>query len=122
LNPRPRRLIPIWLGGFADVALKRGSVLGDGFIFVDGATDAFERISRMRQFLNEAGREESQFGFHCNMLKAKSPKDVVETASRWRDIGGTHAAVTTMGQKFTTIDQHIDYMKVVADALRGAGL
>jgi biotin synthase-like enzyme len=56
------------------------------------------------------------------MLKAKSPRDVIETALRWRDIGGTHVSVVTMGQNFRTIDQHIDYMKVVADAVRSAGL
>ena len=122
LNPRPRRTIPIWFGGFADVALRRAATLGDGFIFVDGAGDALELASRMRQFLKEAGRSEAGFGLHCNMLRAKSPQAVVEAASRWRDVGGTHASVVTMGQNFTTIDQHIDYMKTVANAVRGAGL
>jgi probable F420-dependent oxidoreductase len=121
LNPRPRRTIPIWFGGFADVALRRAATLGDGFIFVDGAGDALELASRMRQFLKEAGRSEAGFGLHCNMLRAKSPQAVVEAASRWRDVGGTHASVVTMGQNFTTIDQHIDYMKTVANAVRGAG-
>jgi len=73
LNPRPRRDIPIWFGGFADAALQRAAALGDGFIFVDGAGDAFERAARMRQYLQDAGRSSSDFGFHCNMLKAKSP-------------------------------------------------
>jgi probable F420-dependent oxidoreductase len=122
LNPRPRRTIPIWFGGFADVALRRAATLGDGFIFVDGAGDALELASRMRQFLKEAGRSEAGFGLHCNMLRAKSPQAVVETASRWRDIGGTHVSVVTMGQNFTTIDQHIDYMKTVANTARSAGL
>ena len=122
LNPRPRRMIPIWFGGFAEVALRRAAAIGDGFIFVDGAGDAFEIVSRMRRFLKESGRSESGFGLHCNMLKAKSPEAIIETALRWRDIGGTHASVVTMGQKFTTIDQHIGYMKMVADAIRNAGL
>jgi probable F420-dependent oxidoreductase len=122
LNPRPRRMIPIWFGGFADVALRRAAALGDGFIFVDRAGDPRELVSRMRQFLKEAGRSETGFGLHCNMLRAKSPQAVVETASRWRDIGGTHVSFATMGQNFTTIDQHIDYMKTVADAVRSAGL
>jgi probable F420-dependent oxidoreductase len=122
LNPRPRRTIPIWFGGFADVALRRAATLGDGFIFVDGAGDALELASRMRQFLKEAGRSQAGFGLHCNMLRAKSPQAVVETASRWRDIGGTHVSVVTMGQNFTTIDQHIDYMKTVANTARSAGL
>ncbi len=122
LNPRPRRTIPIWFGGFADVAIRRAAALGDGFIFVDGAGNAFELISRLRQFLKEAGRTETGFGLQCNMIRAKTPQAVVETASRWRDIGGTHVSVATMGQNFKTIDQHIDYMKLVADAVRSAGL
>ena len=122
LNPRPRRTIPIWLSGFVDVALRRAASIADGFIFADGAGDAFERARRLRQFLTEAGRSEAGFGFHCTMLLAKGPQAVVDTASRWRDIGGTHVSFTTMGQNFATTDQHIDYMKSVADALRQAGL
>jgi biotin synthase-like enzyme len=56
------------------------------------------------------------------MLRAKSLKDVVDTASRWRDIGGTHVSIVTMGQNFTGIEQHLDYMKRAADAIRAAGL
>ena len=121
LNPRPRRAIPIWLGGFADVALRRAAAIGDGFIFADGAADAFEQVARLKQLLKEAGRSEASFGLHCNMLRAKTPQAVVETASRFHEIGGTHACVTTMGQNFATADQHIDYMKRVADAVRKAG-
>jgi probable F420-dependent oxidoreductase len=122
LNPRPKRPIPIWLGGFADVALQRAVSIGDGFIFVDGAADAFEQIGKIKQYLQQASRPLEGFGLHCNMLRAKTPKDVVDTLSRWRDAGGTHASVVTMGQKFTTIDAHIDYMKRVAEAIRSAGL
>lgn len=123
LNPRPRRAIPIWFGGFADIALRRAASLGDGFIFVDGgANDAFERVATLRKFLKEAGRPEQSFGLHCNMLKAKTPQAVVETAARWRDIGGTHASVVTMGQNFTTLEEHIGHMKSVADAIAKAGL
>jgi hypothetical protein len=72
--------------------------------------------------LKGSARPTENFGLHCNMLRAKSLKDVVETASRWRDIGGTHASVVTMGQGFTSTDQHIDHMKKVADALQRASL
>jgi probable F420-dependent oxidoreductase len=122
LNPRPRRSIPIWLSGFADVALRRAAALADGFIFADGAANAFEQAPKLRQYLKESARPTEKFGLHCNMLRAKSPEDVLETVLRWRDIGGTHASVVTMGQSFTSTDQHIDYMKRVADALRTADL
>jgi probable F420-dependent oxidoreductase len=122
LNPRPRRTLPIWLGGFADAALRRAAALGDGFIFADGAADAFEQASKLQQYLRESNRSAADFGLHCNMLRARSPQSVIDTASRWRDIGGTHASVVTMGQNFTRIDQHIDYMKTVSDAIRAARL
>jgi probable F420-dependent oxidoreductase len=122
LNPRPQRSIPIWFGGFADQALRRAAALGDGFIFADGASDALQLASHLRRFLREAGRPEKGFGLQRNMTRAKTPQDVVETATRWRDAGGTHVSVVTMGQNFTTTDQHIDYMKRVIDAVRTAGL
>jgi probable F420-dependent oxidoreductase len=122
LNPRPRRSIPIWLSGFVDAALRRAATLADGFIFADGAADAFEQASKLRQYLKDAARPVDRFGLHCNMLRAKSLKDVVDTASRWRDIGGTHVSIVTMGQNFTGIEQHLDYMKRGADAIRAAGL
>jgi probable F420-dependent oxidoreductase len=122
LIPRPRRTIPIWLGGFVDAAFRRAALLGDGFIFAGGVEDAFDHVSRLRQFLRESGRLEDGFGLDWAMLQAKSPQDVVDSASRWRDIGGTHASVLTMGLGFTTIDQHVSHMKRVADAVRRAGI
>ena len=122
LNPRPRRMIPIWLGGFADIALRRAAQIGDGFIFADGASDAFDQGTRLKQYLQDAGRPVDGFGFHCNMLKARNPQTVVDAAARWRDFGGTHASISTMGQGFTTIDQHLDYLHKTATALRNAGL
>lgn len=122
LVPRPRRRIPIWLSGFVDTALVRAAKLGDGFIFADGAADAFLQAARLQALLRESGRNPSDFGLHCNLLKAKSPEAVVETVTRWREIGGTHASVVTMGQGFSTIEQHIDYLRAVAAALRASSL
>jgi hypothetical protein len=56
------------------------------------------------------------------MLTAKTPEADVDTAKRWRDLGGTHEAIDTMGQNFTTIDQHVAYINKVSDSLRSAGL
>jgi probable F420-dependent oxidoreductase len=88
LNPRPKRAIPIWLGGLTDVAMRRGAAIADGFIFAHGGVDAFAMVQRMKQFLQEAGRAENDFGLQCNMLTAKTPEAVVDTAKRWRDLGG----------------------------------
>jgi probable F420-dependent oxidoreductase len=122
LNPRPKRRIPIWLGGFADIALRRAARIADGFICADGAADAFAQIARLRELLAQEGRALGEFGVQCNMLKAKTPGAVVETTLRWRDAGGTDAAFATMGQGLDTTDKHLDYIQRVADALKSAGL
>ena len=122
LNPRPGRPIPIWLGGFADVALRRAARIADGFIFADGATNAFEAAPRLRGFLKDEGRDVAGFGMQTNMLMARTPEAVVETVRRWLDIGGTHAAINTMGQGLATTEEHISFARRAAEALRAAGL
>ena len=121
LNPQPGRTIPIWLGGFADVALERAARIADGFIAADGAADAFEQARKLQDLLRREGRENDSFGLHCNMLQAKTPEAVVDTAARWRDTGGSHVSVNTMGLGFTSARQHIDYMEKIAVALENAG-
>jgi hypothetical protein len=56
------------------------------------------------------------------MLTAKSPEAVVAQTREWIEIGGSHVAFQTMGQGMTTIDQHLDCIRRVGDALRGEGL
>ncbi len=118
LNPRPRRRIPILFGGFADVALRRAAHMGDGFIFADGAADAFLQIKRLQELLVERGRANEPFELRCNMLRAKNPQQVVDTVRRWRDAGGTHAAVSTMGLGHASGDQHVNYASEVMEAIR----
>lgn len=120
LNPRPRRLIPILLGGFADIALRRAARVGNGFIFADGAADAFAQVARLRELLGAAGRGQEAFELRCNMLRARTAQDAGETAGRWADAGGTHAAASTMGLGFTSTEQHLDYAAEALHAMRAA--
>ncbi|TGD75735.1 LLM class F420-dependent oxidoreductase [Mangrovimicrobium sediminis] len=122
LLPKPRRQIPIYMGGFADVALERAARIADGFICADGAADAFEQAARLQTLLRDGGRDPESFGLHCNMLKAKGADAVAETVARWGEAGGTHACVNTMGQGFSTAAEHIDYIAEVAATLRKNGL
>lgn len=122
LNPRPKRQIPIWLGGFSEPALRRAARIADGFIFVDGASDSDELLARLRTYLEAEGRSAEPFGLQCNMLTAKSVDAVIDRVSRWREAGGTHAAVVTMGQGLTTTDEHVRYIESVAEGLRKAGM
>jgi probable F420-dependent oxidoreductase len=120
--PRPHRQIPIWMGGFKDVALERASRIADGFIFAHGAADAFEQLATMDRFLADQGRDPASFGKQCNMLGPKTAQDVIDTAQRWRDAGGSHAAVNSMGLGFETCDDHIGYFAEVAERAAKADL
>ena len=122
LNPKPRRDIPIWMGGFADVAMRRAARIADGFIFADGAGDSFDMVGKLREFLKEEGRASDVFGLQCNMLTARDAASVIERAGRWRDAGGTHVGINTMGKGLTTTDQHLAYIEEIAEALDKAGL
>src|SRR5579884_2081327 len=70
LNPLPvRRSIPIWMGGTADVLLRRSARLADGW-FPQGQPDAQmqEAIGRLRNYLREAGRDPEAFGIEPRIM------------------------------------------------------
>lgn len=122
INPPPRRQVPIFLGGFADVAFRRAARIADGFIFAQGYGDVFECLERTKGYLLENGRSVDAFGKHLNIHDKTKPEDVPDLFLRWRDAGGTHASVVTMGKGMTTVQQHIDYAARMAEALGKAGL
>jgi len=122
LNPPPKRQIPIWMGGFSKAALKRAAQVGDGFIFARTQADPMKGFNFLRGFLEEAGRDISSFGTQCNTSLGTPLDEIVPYASEWRDGGGSHFAINTMGNGFKTIEQHLDYLNGAADRLADAGL
>src|SRR3974390_67285 len=61
-NPRPRRQIPVWLGGYTEPAYERGARLGDGFIFAAPGARAIEAWARVKQHLDALGRPAAGYG------------------------------------------------------------
>ena len=119
LVPRPRRQIPILMGGFAEVAVKRAARIADGFIFADRAGESFDMLPKLEAELEANGRGEG-FVKHCNMLQPKTADEVVAFASRWRDAGGTHVSVNSMGMGHADAAAHVAWFEEVAGALRAA--
>jgi probable F420-dependent oxidoreductase len=117
INPRPRRRIPIWVGGFAEPAYRRGGTLGDGFSFAGDVDAALAGLGRVHHHLSAAGRSADRFGLELVATRAKTPADVVETAERWQAAGGTHLAVVTMRLGLDTAAAHLDHAHSVKDAL-----
>jgi len=122
INPRPSRLIPIWIGGFSEPAYRRGGRLGDGFIFggpLEGRAErgggVLDGWKRVKHHLAQSGRPDSGYG--ADWILTAPGDDFVDSIKRWEDAGGTHATLVTMGRGFDTVDKHLDYIADLAARL-----
>ena len=118
LNIRPKRQIPIWLGGFTDPAFRRAVKVGDGFIFATRSHADLEKgWARTRELLAKAGRSEAAFGRDYIPLQVAGAEEAADVLKRWRDGGGTHGTISSLGRGFTDIQQHIDFVGEVRGKL-----
>jgi probable F420-dependent oxidoreductase len=119
LVPRPSRPVPVWMGGFSEPALERAARIADGFVFsgrVPG--DLADTWARMREQVAGHGRDADGFGGERVVLARNGPSEVADKVGAWRDAGGTHAAVLTMGLELgDAVDAHIEYLASVGAAL-----
>lgn len=111
INPRPRRRIPLWLGGHSEPGYERGAKFGEGFIFAATGDIGLQQWGRVRHYLGLHGRSEEDFGRELLALFAANYRESAEHLKQWRDDGGTHGTVHSMDKGFgDDIDAHIDYM------------
>ena len=114
INPRPRRQIPLWVGGHSEPAYERGARLGDGFIFAADGVGSVEAWGRVKHHLGELGRPEEGYGRELLTLFARNPQEASDHLKIFRDAGGTHGCVPSMDKGLgNNIDAHIDYIAQV---------
>lgn len=118
LVPKPARAIPIWLGGSSEAAFDRAARLADGFIFFGGGIDhVIGAWDRMRDRLNRLDRSVEDFGGEYVVRPQGGVDDLKAEVDSWRNAGGTHVSIVTMGLGLRSTDAHIDYLASVAKAL-----
>jgi probable F420-dependent oxidoreductase len=120
LNPLPiGHSIPIWMGGDADVLLRRVARLGDGW-FPQGQPDdkMRETIERLRGYVREAGRDPGTIGLEARMnAREGNLDDWVRQTEGWRELGATHISINTMGAGFKSHQEHIDAIRRYKEAI-----
>jgi probable F420-dependent oxidoreductase len=118
LVPKPARPIPIWLGGAGEVAFDRAARLADGFMFSDGGIDhVVDAWKRMRDRVGGLGRSVENFGADLLVAAREDVGKLTARIDAWRQAGGTHVSVVTMGLGLDSVDGHLDRLASVADAL-----
>ena len=119
LNPLPtNRSIPIWIGGHADVVLRRTATIADGWmprIPPDEAARA--ALAKLRGYAREAGRDPVEIGIEAAFtIGDRTPSDWLAWATAWKDLGATHLTLNTMGSGFSSPAAHIDAIRRFKEA------
>jgi probable F420-dependent oxidoreductase len=120
LNPLPvHRSIPIWMGGSADVLLRRAARLADGW-FPQGKPDEQMRqtLDRLRGYIKEAGRDPATFGIEARVNAADGgPEEWARLTDAWRNLGATHISITTMKAGYKSPSEHIQAIRRYKEAI-----
>lgn len=122
LNPLPvQRPIPIWFGGTASPAIKRAARLGDGWMTnVRSPSDARPAFDELFRFLEEAGRDRSEFGIEARLHYASGDFDSLRRLQEeWKGLGATLFSINTMACGFTSPREHL---KAIENFAREVGV
>jgi probable F420-dependent oxidoreductase len=120
LNPLPvHRSIPIWMGGSADVLLRRAARLGDGW-FPQGKPDEqmHQTLERLRGYIRDAGRDPAVFGIEARVNAFEGgPDEWARVTEAWRKLGATHISINTMRAGYKSPAEHIQAIRRYKEAV-----
>lgn len=121
LNPMPiQRPIPIWLGGHADVVLRRLARKGDGWLpgfrTAEAAKPSLEKIE---SYLVEYGRSRSDIGLEPRLHYRDGPEAWQSNLAGWQAVGATHISFNTMGVGFDSPQKHLQAIEEFAQVVGG---
>ena len=120
INPLPvQRPIPIWIGGYVEATLRRVGQMGDGwFPWREPNETMRAAVARIHDYARAAGRDPAAIGLEPQLNVGRgTPDEWRAFVAGWRDLGATHLCLSTMGNGFTSPDQHLAALTRAAEVL-----
>lgn len=107
-----QRPLPIWIGGSAETAIRRGARIADGFM-LNG--DTKERImpalAILRDELDRLGKDVSTYGIEARVRVSGDDHDAWKRDfDRLRGEEVSHVSLVTIGVGFPDFGQHVEHM------------
>jgi probable F420-dependent oxidoreductase len=94
--PLPRPDLPIWFGGFSEVAMRRAARKGDGFIYGSRPERMQGMFARVRELLVKEGRDPASFGGDATIDFSAGEDAWHRNVELWQQLGGTHLSFRAM--------------------------
>lgn len=128
LLPRPRKRIPIWFGGYTEVAIRRAARSGEGFIFGHAGPPMQDLCRVLVETVEKEGRSPVDVGAEAIVgygLGADRWPGLMES---WQKLGATHFTLRTMDRGMESLGEprsglrsageHIDALEPFIRAVR----
>ena len=117
INPRPvQQPIPLWMGGYAEVVLRRMARMADGWFMAAWQPDeAKTHIDKLKGYLQEEGRDPAQFGFDIRIQTGRIPQDEWGTLiEQYEAAGLTDLAIYPHGE---TLDDFVGVLRTFREVM-----
>jgi probable F420-dependent oxidoreductase len=121
INPLPvQRPIPVWMGARADVGLRRTARVAEGWFPLGPPDEKMrEALKRLRDYVEEAGRDPESVGIEARLDVARvPPEEWVARTEAWRSLGATHISINTMNAGLGSPQEHVEAIQRYKEALR----
>lgn len=119
IAPLPvQRPIPVWIGAASAPGYKRAGRLADGWFPMMGPGSALDDARTVvEQAALDAGRDPSSIGMEGRVDWRGDAEGTAEGLRAWAAAGASHVSVNTMNAGLKTVDEHLDVLARVAQAL-----
>lgn len=120
IKPLPvQQPVPVWIGGYTDVTMKRIGRIGDGWFPGSQPGEKLDGdLHMVAEAAREAGRDPAEIGMEGRINLVQTPESEWAAATeRWRAAGATHMSVVTMGKRLEP-EGHIDLIRRYRESVR----